>query len=161
MRFLLNILLLGGSLILAAPAAAEDATPESNVRILKAFRFYLDADGKHTLSPSLLDRDAYQAELRDNPERVSGLRFEVQWRGRLEVPGSVTVRVELRHGKGNTVKTYTQDQTQELKKKRRRTHWSRIQVPTEAYAELGDIVAWRVTLWQGDQQLASQESFLW
>ena len=37
-------------------------------RILKVLPHLLDGKGHHTLSPSLLERDAYQAELRLHPE---------------------------------------------------------------------------------------------
>ena len=43
---------------------------------------YLDKEGRHTLSPSLYERDAYQAILRQNPEKRGGMRFDVQWKAR-------------------------------------------------------------------------------
>ena len=48
-------------------------------RISKVLPHLLDKQGLHTLSPSLLERDAYQAQLRSNPDQCSGIRFDVKW----------------------------------------------------------------------------------
>ena len=48
------------------------------------------------MSPSLYERDAYQARLRAHPEHRYGMRFDVQWRAdregfiRLEVVDAAT-----------------------------------------------------------------------
>jgi hypothetical protein len=34
-------------------------------------------------------------------------------------------------------------------------------VTGDEYKKLGELVAWRVTLWDGDKLLAEQKSFLW
>jgi hypothetical protein len=34
-------------------------------------------------------------------------------------------------------------------------------VDGDAYRKIGDVIAWRATLWEGDQLVAKQESFLW
>src|SRR5437773_6713530 len=75
-----------------APAWAESA------KVFKALPQYLDLQGRHTLSPSLFERDAYQAILRKNPDKRSGLRFEIHWKA----PGAkeVKMRVEMRGANG-------------------------------------------------------------
>ena len=53
-------------------------TPESeaaSAKIIKVLPHLLDRDGRHTLSPSLYERDAYQAILRAHPIQRSALRF--------------------------------------------------------------------------------------
>jgi hypothetical protein len=39
--------------------------------------------------------------------------------------------------------------------------WSEFRIEGADYTTFGQIVAWRVTLWEGDQQLGQLESFLW
>jgi hypothetical protein len=39
--------------------------------------------------------------------------------------------------------------------------WSSLRLEGQNYADLGQVLAWRVSLWQGDQLLAEQKSFLW
>ncbi|PYI85852.1 MAG: hypothetical protein DME26_10040, partial [Verrucomicrobia bacterium] len=78
-------------MVLLAVSTAT-ALPQS-IKILKVLPRYLDHKGRHTVSPSLYERDAYQAWLRKNPDARSGLRFDVQWKARgLK---EVKLRVEL------------------------------------------------------------------
>ena len=39
--------------------------------------------------------------------------------------------------------------------------WSLLKLTGEAYKDFGDLASWRATLWEGDQQVAEQRSFLW
>src|SRR6266567_3807500 len=55
-------------------------TEAASGRIIKVLPHLLDRGGRHTLSPSLYERDAYQAFLRKNPGQCSGLRFDIQWK---------------------------------------------------------------------------------
>ena len=128
--------------------------------ILKTLRHMLDSQGRHSLSPSLLDRDAYQAHLRRHPEEVSGVGFDIQWKLRNRVPVIGTLKVEIRHGDGYTIGEFTKSLNLGPVKKRR-SQWRRIAIKGEEYARLGKIIAWRVSLWDGETELAHQESFLW
>src|SRR5437879_2502906 len=56
----------------------------------------LDLQGRHMLYPSLYERDANQAVLREHPEKRSGIRFDVEWRTRGAIWEPLTLRVELR-----------------------------------------------------------------
>ena len=58
-------------------AVSMEAVP---ARVMKVLPQFLDTNGVHTLSPSLYERDAYQAYLREHPDKRSGIRFEVHWR---------------------------------------------------------------------------------
>ena len=40
-------------------------------------------------------------------------------------------------------------------------HWNSLTLGGADYKNLGELVAWRVTLWSGNQQLSEQKSFLW
>src|SRR5690349_20263207 len=65
-------------------------------RITKVLPHLLDLEGRHALSPSLYDRDAYQARLRQHREQVSGIRFDVQWKAKGPVSAQLSVIVEMR-----------------------------------------------------------------
>ena len=142
-------------LILAAGFAfnAEAAT----ARIIKVLPHLLDNEGRHTLSPSLYERDAYQAFLRKNPDKCSGLRFDVQWKVKAADWSQLRLRVEIRGSKES--KPLVLDQPA------RRNHWysrwSSLTFDGESYQKVGDVISWRATLWEGDKLLAEQKSFLW
>ncbi len=150
-RFFLTLL----CCLLAAPSFAIAGSG----RVLKVLPHFLDAQGRHSLSPSLYDRDAYQAFLRHHPERRSGLRFDVQWKARgFDTP--LKLRIELRGtAKGDLPSQVVLDQ--EVKPDGWFSHWTALSLMGEEYRKFGDVTAWRVTLWDGDQLLGEQKSFLW
>ena len=49
-------------------------------KVIKALPQFLDAKGRSALSPSLYDRDAYQAYLRKHPAERTALQLAVQWK---------------------------------------------------------------------------------
>ncbi|MEY4385718.1 MAG: hypothetical protein RLY20_1001 [Verrucomicrobiota bacterium] len=131
----------------------------SSGEVIKVLPHFLDAKGKHTLSPSLYDRDAYQAMLRKNPEKRSGIRYDVNWRAR-GTDGEVKLRIELRGiAQGNQPRTKTIDAV--VKPGRGTSRWDGVALTGEGFKSFGEVTAWRVTLWEGDKQLGEQKSFLW
>ena len=66
-------------------------------RIFKVLPHLIDREGKHALSPSLYERDAYQARLRANPQLRKGLRFDVYWKAK--DAQALRLRVEMRGAK--------------------------------------------------------------
>lgn len=126
-------------------------------KVFKVLPHFLDRAGKAALSPSLFERDAYQAHLRKHPEEISALRFDVNWSAGGK-PANLRLRVEARGGKAAaqpkvieaTVKPGWTGST-----------WSAVTLDKAAYEQLGTVVAWRVTLWDGETMLAEQKSFLW
>jgi hypothetical protein len=144
--------------LLAATLSAVAATG----RVVKVLPHYLDLKGRHSLSPSLYDRDAYQAQLRQHPEQRSGLRFDVLWRGRAPGGTPLTLRAELRGtAKGNLPTQTTIETEVKVGKSGSTSRWAKLTLAGEDYKEFGDVTAWRVTLWNGDQLVAEQKSFLW
>ena len=139
----------------AAAFATQSTAAEG--RIIKVLPHFLDRQGRHALSPSLYDRDAYQAVLRKNPDKRSGLRFDIQWKAKFAGPNPLKLRIELR----GTSPGEMQSLEQTVHNKGPFSRWSALIVQNEAYEELGDVVAWRATLWDGDRMIAEQKSFLW
>lgn len=136
------------------------AAESPRAKAIQVFRFLVDAAGRHALSPSLLDRDAYQAHLQEHPEEVGGLRFVIRWKRRSETPANPSIRVEVRHGDGNTMGEFSESAPVKVRKTRR-SQWHQITISGEEYARLGKVIAWRVSLWDGETRLAQAESFLW
>ena len=125
--------------------------------IIKVLPHLLDRDGRHTLSPSLYERDAYQAFLRKNPDQCRGLRFDIQWKAKGVAGTRLLLRVEIRGSK--EAKPVLLEQPALSNHWYRR--WSSLPVVGDSYRKVGDVIAWRATLWEGDRLLAEQKSFLW
>src|ERR1043165_7698319 len=65
-------------------------------KVIKVLPQFLDLKGRHAISPSLYDRDAYQAFLRDTKTNISGMRFAVQWKASGATADMLRLRVEVR-----------------------------------------------------------------
>ena len=153
MRALLIVLV---SLGLVAAAHAADAVTG---KIVKVLPFFLDQQGRDAISPSLFDRDAYQAYLREHTNEVSAIRFDVLWKAAKAPAEKIKIWVELRGiGAGGVpkLKTLEEDVAPGTLRK-----WTEIPLAGEDYKNFGAVVAWRVTLWNGGRMLGEQKSFLW
>jgi hypothetical protein len=142
------------ALCLFVCAAASAATG----RVIKVLPQFLDLQGRHAISPSLYDRDAYQVYLRIHTNQISGMRFAVQWKGSGDLP--LKLRVEIRgitHGEMPPTALLEQ----EVKPGGWFSHWASLPLTGDAYKKIGEVTAWRVTLWDGEQMLSEQKSFLW
>ncbi len=152
-RFILWFALLSW---LAAALPGEAATG----RVVKVLPEYLDLQGRNSLSPSLYERDAYQADLRLHPEKRSGMCFFVQWKTKGAASAPVKIRLELRGiAQGDLPRQTVLEQT--VKPGGWFRHWTRITLRDQAYKEFGEVTAWRATLWEGEKLLGEQKSFLW
>ncbi len=129
-------------------------------RILKVLPQYLDKEGRHTLSPSLFERDAYQAHLRRHPELRHGMRFAIQWKVKGKPTSQLKLRLELR---SVTACGLLQSTVLEkpIKPNRWFSRWTYVILGPEICRCIGEIQAWRVSLWDGDELVADQSSFLW
>jgi len=151
-RSFFPILFLLGSL---AFASAADATGS----IIKVLPLYLDLQGHDAVSPSLYDRDAYQARLRESTNGVSAIRFDVLWKTSGAKNEKLKLRVEMR-GVGESGLPKQAVLEKEITQKFFRS-WTSLTLSGDDYKNLGSLVAWRVTVWSGDRLLDEQKSFLW
>jgi hypothetical protein len=129
-------------------------------RVMKVLPHLLDLKGRHTVSPSLFDRDAYQAVLRNHPEQRSSIRFDVQWKSKGSPSGPLKLRLEVR-GVARGGLPFPLMMEREVTAKGWLSHWASLTLSKEDYNKLSEITAWRVTLWEGTQLLHEQTSFLW
>jgi len=150
MRRLLTVLLLFVSLASFAAVTGK---------VVKVLPFLVDEQGRIAKSPSLFDRDAYQAFLRVHTNQISGVRYDVLWKVKPAEGQQLKVRVELRGTlEGNLPKTKTLEAEIPAGKT---GEWTEIKFIGDDYKRFGSIVAWRTTLWSGADQVAEQKSFLW
>ena len=136
------------------------SVPAATGRIVKVLPQWLDVRGRHSLTPSLYDRDAYQAYLRAHQDLRSGLRFYIQWKPRGPAGSPLKLRLELRGiANGNQptqlVLEYNVNPGGWF------SHWTSLPVTGDEYRKFGDLSAWRATLWENDRLLGEQKSFLW
>lgn len=128
-------------------------------RLLKVLPHWIDQSGRSALHPSLFERDAYQAHLRQNRHLVGGRRFDIHWQGRKLDWSRTVLRVECRTERQPSGKPLV------IEAPARRPRWSRawsaLILDGPAFRDAGDVQAWRVSLWEGDREVASQASFLW
>ncbi len=129
-------------------------------RVYKVLPQFLDDKGRNSPSPSLYDRDAYQAYLRRNPAKISGLRFAVQWKAKDAGTNELKLRMEIRGmAQGDLPKRTTLEMP--VQQRHWFSHWDSLFLKGDDYKALGAVTAWRATLWDGDKLLSEQKSFLW
>jgi hypothetical protein len=147
------------SLFLMGSLAAAFAGDAVTGRVVKVLPFFLDLKGQAALSPSLYDRDAYQAYLRGHADRRSAIRFDVLWKASDAGGAKLKLRVELR-GIGQDgmpcQATLEENVTPHFLR-----HWDSLTLGGGSYKNFGELVAWRATLWGDNQLLGEQKSFLW
>ena len=141
---------------LAVALSASAATG----RVIKVLPQFLDLKGRNSLTPSLYERDLYQATLRLHTNECSGMRFQVQWKAKGQTAAPLKLWLELRGvARGDYPKRLTLEKPVEPRS--RFSHWAQFDLVGEAYKEFGQVTAWRVTLWEGSRLLGEQKSFLW
>jgi hypothetical protein len=146
------------SLLLVLLLTTFSATAATG-RVIKVLPHFLDLKGRHALSPSLYERDAYQSQLRQHPEQRSGVRFDIHWRVRTKTATNLKLKVEIRGiAQGNlpSEKVLEKDV-----KSSAGSRWTPITLGGDDFKAIGEVTAWRVSLWEGDQLIAEQKSFLW
>lgn len=152
-RFLIWLSMVGW-LALAA------SVPAATGRVVKVLPQFLDLKGRNSLTPSLYERDLYQAHLLRYTNECSGMRFNVEWRARGEAAAPLKIQVELRGvAHGDFPKRLVLEKV--VQPGGWFTHWAVFNLVGEEYKDFGQVTAWRATLWEGSRQLGEQKSFLW
>ena len=128
-------------------------------RVIKVLPLFLDLKGHDAKSPSFFDRDAYQAWLRQHTNEISAIRFDVLWKASNAKGAKLKLRAELRgvgeHGLPR-LKVLETEVTPGFFRS-----WTSLKLGDDDLRNFGSLVAWRVTLWNGDRQIGEQKSFLW
>ena len=132
-------------------------------RIQKVLPHLLDREGHASLHPSLFERDAYQAKLRQQRDLVGGLRFDILWSAtpvtglelKLELRGSARTNAPAsdRSGHITVLRPLTIPTGASL--------WTRVTLDEGEFRQVGEVSAWRASVIRGEEILASTQSFLW
>lgn len=138
--------------------ATKIPTQAAEQRVIKVLPHLLDKNGRHAVSPSLFDRDAYQAWLRQHPVEQSGIRYDVQWKSK--EAGEYKLKLEL-VGRAEKGEIRRKTVEKEVTLRNPKSLWSGISFTGTEFKVFGPIIAWRVSVWQGKTMLAKQQSFLW
>ncbi|HEY1791132.1 MAG TPA: hypothetical protein VGJ73_23485 [Verrucomicrobiae bacterium] len=138
---------------------ADSVSNSPTGHVIKVLPLLMDTNGAVATSPSLFDRDAYQAWLLEHTNAVSGIRFDVCWNAQHARHLALKLRVELRGvGAGGMPTEAVLEQTVTPKIFH---HWISLTLAGQKYKKLGTLAAWRATLWNGKQKISEQKSFLW
>lgn len=127
--------------------------------ILKVLPHLLDSQGRKALSPSLFERDAYQAELRRNPALISGVRYDIHWQARRSASGLLRLRLQLRTS--NRALDHPMELETPVKARFFQGGWAALSLTGDSYRQAGEVQAWRATLFDGATEVAESKSFLW
>jgi hypothetical protein len=152
----LLLLFLGASV---ANLRADSAPDNIKGHVTKVLALLMDTNGEVAPSPSLFDRDAYQAYLLAHTNEISGVRFEVCWSAHHARGTNLKLRLELKGIGTNGIPT--QATLEQTVTPRFFHYWTPLTLNGPAYKNFGVLAAWRATLWNGGQRLDEQESFLW
>ena len=144
---------LGVLLLTAVMVEAADG------KVIKTLPEFLDARGHASLSPSLYERDAYQFYLRHHPYERKALQLAVQWKASGVKWDTLKLQAELRGVIGNSITNMVL--VIPVKKNGLFSNWTNFKIEGDDFKKFGELAAWRVTLWEGDRQLGSEQSFLW
>ena len=146
--------------VLGANTLRADSTMFTTTgRVVKVLPMYLDTNSEVAPSPSLFDRDAYQARLHRHPDEITGIRFDVLWKAHYARGAKLSLRLELR-GIGAEGMPTQLDLAGAVTPQFFH-HWTSLTLNGAAYKQFGELAAWRATLWDGNRLLGEQESFLW
>ncbi len=152
-RYVVSLAVVG--LLLSAALARADTG-----KVCKVLPQLLDLKGRTALEPSLYERDAYQFYLHRHASLCSGLRLVVEWKARHVDFQKVKLRAEMRGLLTNSVETITLEQP--LKKGGGFFgSWANFDITGNQYKKFGQLIAWRITILEGDKPLGKLESFLW
>ncbi len=149
------------SLFIAALLVTNHEAIAASGSLLKVLPEFLDLKGRNSVSPSLYERDVYQATLRQHPDRQSGIRFYIEWKSKKPVWEPLLARVELRGIAEGRLPRQAVLERSVPNPGGPLSHWTDITLSGDAYKNFGTVTAWRVTLWEGQTLIGKEQSFLW
>lgn len=87
------------------------------------------------------------------------MRFDIHWRVRTKSTIGLKLKVEIRGiAQGNLP---SEKVLEREVKPSAGSRWTPITLEGDDFKAIGEVTAWRVSLWEGDQLIAEQKSFLW
>jgi hypothetical protein len=133
-------------------------TKADEAKIVKVLRHLIDQKGRNSLNPSLFARDDYQMHLRLHPAEVAAERFDIQFKAR-NGGKPLVMKLEMRTSKTELGKVRVFEK--EVTPRHWFSSWTHIDFDQATRQAMGEILAWRLSLWDGADQIAEEQSFLW
>ena len=159
MRVLPKFFLLG-LVALATSCRTPNSVESPGCAILKVNRVLLDEKGYETDVVGNLKEEAdYQFLLRHEPTKQQGVRFHIKWKAPRHAR-SLRLQVEIR-GLNAQNQTTSDVESLSLEENEGWAGWSTLEVTEKKFKKLGQITAWKITLFSGGQAKAVLPSANW
>ena len=159
-----SLFILSFSVCFPLIAFSEDpvVSSEKGYKVIKVNHEWIDSEGHtHAEIADFPAKAKYQKTL-DDTGKHSGIRFHIHWTTPSARLPHFAVKLEVQ---GYDAKT--QRETLETllatypKNPRFKSGWSRLDIKRDTLERLGDLMAWKVTLFQNGQFVAERKSFTW
>ena len=155
-----GLLLLGITVLLATGCTTENPVSRGGFAVLKVNRTLLDPLGHETdVVGNLKGEAVYQYALRHDPNRQTGARFHIKWKSPKRAE-RIRLVLELQ-GLSTTNESTRATLTANQPDMDGWAEWTTVDITGEQFKKLGEIMAWRVTLYSGDRVMAEQPSANW
>jgi len=129
--------------------------------ILKVNHELIDEQGNtHSEIADLVNRARYQNELRGSG-LYKGIRFIVHWKIPSTELRNLTVKVEARGLDAGSGREVTEVMTKNYMEIPSFSGWATLDLNNEVFKKFGKLMAWRVSLWRGNEMKTSRHSFTW
>ncbi len=148
------------AIFLLAGCATQNTVSRGGFAVLKVNRTLLDNYGYETdVVGNLKGEASYQYSLRHEPNRQSGGRFHIKWRA---PKGSTQVRLVLDvRGLTPANETVRDTLSESFADMDGWAEWTTLDIKERQFKRLGEIMAWRVTIYSGDRVMAELPSGNW
>lgn len=155
-----GLLLLGLTSLLLAGCTTENPVSRGGFAVTKVNRTLLDKNGYETdIVGDLKGEAVYQYKLRHQPQNQYGARFHIKWKG---PKGASRIRLVL-DVQGLTPSNESTRATiaRDLPDLDGWAEWTTLDITGTQFKQLGEIMAWRVTILAQDRVMAELPSANW
>ncbi len=156
-----KFLILAFWVCLVLPRYAESAEAVSGYEITKVNHELINEKGfTHESIADFVAKAQYQQELAAS-KSASGLRFIVHWRVPSSRISNFVVKVQARGLDANTQREIEESVTKIYPQTPSSTGWAFLDIEGESAKRLGKLMAWKVTLFQNNNPVATRKSLMW
>ncbi len=153
-------LFVGCLAIAASPLSCSTVTRGDGAKITKVKYFHLNPEVPLNTEERALqmerDYHLYGAVTRAERQQRAGHYYSVFWKAE-DRDSPILLRFEYRQANAGLEAMSLEIPIERI----RRSNVTRFEITGDDYLDLGPVTAWKVTLVRGDQELVSQQSFLW
>lgn len=146
------------------PTKTHGTLPTAAVKgysIKKVNHEYVDAKGNtHEDIADFLAKARYQKKL-DYGTDATGIRFYIHWSAPSTVMSDLTVELKVRGLDAKTERETVQTFTKTYSKVPGFSGWATLDINESAYKRMGRLRAWKVSILQDHETMASRQSFTW